>query len=63
VRFSLSFCLFNTFFFNRFAEIIFRLNEVIVDYMIEDKYGRAFWKAHFLQDQPVHPPFSPHFVF
>jgi hypothetical protein len=36
-----------------FSEIVFRLNEVLVDSVIEDELGRKFWKEHFLQDKPV----------
>jgi serine/threonine protein kinase len=35
-----------------FSEIIFRLNEVLVDAVIEDELGRRFWKEHFLLDKP-----------
>jgi len=31
-----------------FGEIVFRVDEVIVDSVVEEESGRAFWKTHFL---------------
>jgi len=35
-----------------FSEIAFRINEVLVDCVIEDEAGREFWKKQFLADKP-----------
>mmetsp|Transcript_4610 Transcript_4610/g.5004 ORF Transcript_4610/g.5004 Transcript_4610/m.5004 type:complete len:542 (+) Transcript_4610:95-1720(+) len=44
-----------------FAEVIFRLNEAIVDCAIEDKRGKEFWKKYFLinkQDLQLEVPWD-----